>query len=373
MREEGDRMELAKDARTVFEPCCRATTIGSMPHRDAVRATDRMLAATPCIPSWVQLPRRSAQENVIVQFTEGLPGLRREGGRLFFDTESERFPRELEDFYAAYLAVVEEEREDALEYFRLSPDYVAGFWEMLTRLSSLADLVMPKGQVTGPITLGTNIFDVRGRFAYYDPVLRDILVKMVVMKARWQMRCFQKFAPSGMIFFDEPALLYFGSPLFITIGREDVVRDIDEVAAAVRAVGGISGIHCEENTDWSLLMETQIDLLDFDAYSHFRSIAMHVKKLRHFLERGGSLGWGIVPTLNREAAARETSDTLLERFERGLEELVAGGLDGEMAVRRSLITPTCGMGGILTEELAERVLLVLRDLSGNLRRRYAFE
>jgi hypothetical protein len=40
------------------------------------------------------------------------------------------------------------------------------------------------------------------------------------------------------------------------------------VIAAVHGHGGLTGIHGEENTDWSLLMETDLDILDFDAYDH---------------------------------------------------------------------------------------------------------
>ena len=69
-----------------FEPCCLATTIGSLPHTDAVRATRLMLRSTPEIPSWVQFPKRDFRENMMMQFTEGLPALIRDGDRISFST-----------------------------------------------------------------------------------------------------------------------------------------------------------------------------------------------------------------------------------------------------------------------------------------------
>jgi hypothetical protein len=175
-----------------------------------------------------------------------------------------------------------------------------------------------------------------------------------------------------MIFLDEPALVGFGSQVFITVSREDVIGDINEVVAAVHAQGALAGVHCEENTDWSLLMETDLDVLDFDAYDHMQAITLYPAELRAFLERGGSLGWGSVPTLDREAAATETLPSLLARFDRGLERLVSKGFDRRLLLRRALITPSCGAGGVLTEPLAERVLRLLRELSTTLRHRHGF-
>ena len=89
-------------------------------------------------------------------------------------------------------------------------------------------------------------------------------------------------------------------------------------------------------------------------------------------DRGGWLGWGIVPTLDRTAAASETIPSLLDRFDDGVEQLVRRGFDRELLLRRALITPSCGAGGVLTEPLAERVLDLLQQLSHTLRKRYGF-
>jgi hypothetical protein len=144
------------------------------------------------------------------------------------------------------------------------------------------------------------------------------------------------------------------------------------VAAAIHAQGGLAGVHCEANTDWSLLMEADLDILDFDAYDHMQAITLYPTELRAFLERGGSLGWGIVPTLDREAAATETVPSLLARFDEGVERLVRKGFERELLLRRALVTPSCGAGGVLTEPLAERVLGLLRQLSTALRKQHGF-
>ena len=154
---------------------------------------------------------------------------------------------------------------------------------------------MLKGQVTGPFTLGTNLLDQDRRCCYYDEQLRDVVVKSVAMKALWQLSRLSTFNLPAMIFLDEPALLGYGSQTFLTISREDVIHDINEVVAAIHGKGALAGVHCEANTDWSLLMDTELDILNFDAYDHRDSIGLYPTELGAFLERGGILSWAWFP------------------------------------------------------------------------------
>ncbi len=352
-----------------LEPCCLATTLGSLPHADVARGTALVLEHTPEIPSWVQFPRRRAEEKMLIQFTEGMPGLKRNGDRLFFDTAAPEFVDELTDFYGCYLAATENNDLAALDRFGLSPDYAAGLGELLAQWPAHAArraAVMVKGQVTGPFTLGTNLVDQDRRCAYYDNRLRDVVVKTLALKAAWQIERLASLGLPVLIFVDEPSLLGYGSQTFLTISREDVIHDVNEVVAAIHGRGALAGVHCEENTDWSLLMDTDLDILDFDAYDHLQGISLYPAELHAFVERGGWLGWGLVPTLDPQAAAHETVPSLLARFEAGIDRLAARGLAPDLLRRRALLTPSCG-AGVLSEALAERVLDLLQELSATLR------
>jgi hypothetical protein len=352
-----------------------ATTIGSLPHADAVRGTRLIFECTPQIPAWVQFPRRVWRENMMVQFTEGMPGLHENESKesVYFDTAASEFVDELIDFYSRYLAVTEEDNQAALETFGLSPQYAAGFSEFISQLNEHdTQPVMLKGQVTGPFTLGINLLDQNRRCAYYDDQLRDVIIKTVSLKAVWQMTKLREFGYPLMIFLDEPGLLGYGSQTLLTVSRDDVISDINAVVAAIHAQGGLAGVHCEANTDWSLLMETDLDILDFDAYDHMLTMTLYPEELQTFFDRGGSLGWGIIPTLDREAAATETVPSLIKRFEQGVESLVNRNFDREMLLCRTLLTPSCGAGGVLTEPLDERVMRLLHQLSVIVRDRYGF-
>ena len=354
-----------------FEPRCLPTTLGSLPHTDIAQATALLLAHTPEIPAWVQLPKRAWHENMLVQYLEGLPGIVEENERVYFDTSRPGYDDALTDFFSRYLAV-ESDDTDALESFAITPERSVGFPALMEALPKLIKPpVMVKGQVTGPFTWGTNLTDQNRRCVYYDEQLHDVIVKGVALKALWQIKHLSSCSAPVMIWMDEPALLGFGSSTFISISRQDVLRDLNEVAGAIHTAGALTGVHCEANTDWSLLMEADLDILDFDAYDHIEAITLYPDELRTFFNRGGSLGWGIVPTLNPQAAARETVESLLERFDAGVASLEAKGFARDLLLRRALITPSCG-AGTLTPALAERVLGLLRDLSATLRKREGF-
>jgi len=334
-----------------------------------------MFESTPEIPAWIQFPKRTYYEGMMIQFTEGMPALVKDEERIYFNTIAADFVEQLTDFYERYLTATENRNPEALDSFRLSPQYAAGFFEFMAQLPArlvLGTTLMLKGQVTGPVTLGINLLDQDGRCSYYDEQLHDVIIKTVRMKAMWQIAQLSVFRLPMVIFLDEPSLLGFGKQTFLTISREDVISDINEVTAAIHTEGGLAGIHCEENTDWSLLMETDLDILDFDAYDHLQPITLYPRELARFLERGGCLGWGIVPTLDREAAATESVSSLLLRFEDGIDQLVSKGFDRELLIRRALITPSCGAGVVLIEPLAERVLNLLQQISTTLRNRYGF-
>jgi len=342
--------------------------LGSLPHTDVVKGTALSLAATPEIPAWAQLPRRHPKEAMIVQFTEGMAGLREEGGRTFFDTKALGFEEELLGFYERYLGFQEGE-DEALAAFALSSEYAAGFPEFLRQLHKHpTPLVAVKGQVTGPFTLGTNLTDQDRRPSYYDDRLRDMMVKSVALKATWQIRELKPFCHRVIILIDEPGLVAFGSSTFTAISRQDVLGDLNQVASAIHAEGALAGVHCEANTDWSLLMEAELEILHFDAYDHFRVMTLYPEELAAFLERGGILGWGIVPTLDLEAAATETVESLEVKFEEQVGELERRGHEREALLSQTLLTPSCGMG-TMSEELAERALGLLKELSERLRER----
>ena len=187
-----------------FHPQCHPILIGSLPVADHQEAIAMVFQATPRVPVWPQLPVHP-QESMVAQFAPGMPGLREEDGRIYVDLGSGAFENELAAFYEEYLAVVEQSAPLETSRFVLG-DAAAGFYALKGRVAAKDPFVAIKGQVTGPITFGLGLKDQQGRAVYYDANARDAAVKLLAMKAAYQVRTFKDFPCPVIIFQDEPAL-----------------------------------------------------------------------------------------------------------------------------------------------------------------------
>ena len=350
-------------------PNCLATTIGSLPLDDAKEATKLILTYTSQIPAWVQLAKRP-KEGMIIQFTEGIPGLKWSNKKIYFDTDDPGFQDEVLRFYECYLAAVEEHSPTHLEKFSLTPHYAEGFRVLIEELNhGEYNPVAIKGQVTGPFTLATSLTDQDGKSAFYNPQLRDIIVKMISLKTKWQMQKLHSFGVPVIMSIDEPSLVGFGSSAYLGISGSDIQKDLNEIITLIHKENGYAGIHCCENTDWSMLLATEIDILSFDAYSFFDKLMLYSESIKEFIAREGILSWGLIPTSHPEKLKGETVDSLIGKWQSYVKQLADYNIDAEKVVRYSLITPSCGAGS-LSHEGSVRVLKLLKDVSEELRKLY---
>ena len=134
---------------------------------------------------------------------------------------------------------------------------------------------------------------------------------------------------------------------------------------AIRAAGGLSGIHVCGNSDWNVIIKTGVDILNFDAYAFGPRLSLYSKDVTALFERGGHIAWGIVPT-TLEELKRETCASLVERFRTGVRSLTAKGLAESLVLARSILTPSCGCGSLSIPE-AENVYALLCELRAALR------
>jgi hypothetical protein len=345
-----------------WQASAAATLIGSMPHHDRQQAVDLIVRQIPEIPVWPQLPVYP-QEQMMVQYLEGLPGLRTEQGRIFMQTEGADFERELLAFYEDYVALEAGEQDLATSRFQMGPETsktLRCFLDTLAPTASRCRAV--KGQVVGPFTLLSGLTDQNRRALLYDDRMTDLVAKHLALKARWQIEQLKPLGRPVILFLDEPALAGYGSSAFISISAEYVSSLLGEVIAAIQHAGALAGIHVCANTDWLLALRSSIDIINFDAYSYFDRFALYKDAFTAFLERGGVMAWGMVPTGDAQVILQETAEGLAQRWLEQVPGLLGGPATLDRVLAQSLFTPACGCGS-LSEPLAERVLSLTRELS----------
>lgn len=321
-----------------------ATGIGSLPHKDADEALDLIFRYLPHMPFWPQLVRRDAREGMIPQFSQNLP------------VKEE----ELEKFYEKAIG-------SDLDYFKITPEYASGLYRFHQRLSGEPELLEKIGyikcHITGPFTFAAGVKDEKGAALLHSPVYMQAVVKGLLMKALWQIEFFKKFGRKIVIFIDEPYLSAFGSA-YTPVNREDVVGVLSELAEGISAEGALCGIHCCGNTDWSMFTESRgVKIINFDAVGFLDKFVIYAEDLRKFLEAGGVICWGIVPT--QEFSGEETKELLIERLKQGVDSLAAKGIQKRLLSENLIISPSCGLGS-LDSSKAEKILGLLAGISQTL-------
>jgi hypothetical protein len=335
-----------------FKAGLRTLAAGSLPHTDPAVACDLMINNLD-VPTWPQLPRRDFLENMYVQYSERFPGIVVADERIYVERNGE-LETDLEQLYVAYLM-------DDLEYAALSAEYAAGLHHFLGL--ELAQATVIKGQVTGPISWGLMVADQDRKPILYDEVLAEAAAKHLRLKAEWMEQALRRLSPQTIVFVDEPYMSSYGSAI-VSLNEDQVISLLEEVFAGIK---GLKGIHCCGNTDWSLLLSTSVDILNVDAYDYAEALALYPDEVGAFLERGGIIAWGIVPTSDQ--VWDETVDSLLERFRDALSLLTSKGLAREDLLSSALIMPSCGCGSLSTET-AEQVLHLTSQVAQALQARY---
>lgn len=349
-----------------FHPDCLPILIGSLPVADHHEAADMVFQATPRIPVWAQLPVHH-EEGMVPQFAPGMPGLCQDEDRMYVDLSSDDFETDLAAFYEDYLAVTDNTASLETSRFALSAGVAEGFHVLRERARAMAPApVAIKGQVTGPITFGMGLKDDQGRAVYYDPNVRDVAVKLLALKAAYQVRVFKKLGCPVIVFLDEPALAGYGSSEMISISADEIAASLEEINEVIHSEGGLAGIHVCANTDWGLILGTSVDIVNFDTYSYFDRFLLYGAQVKQFIGRGGIIAWGLVPTGSAEALEAATVESLVRRWEGQCNDLVAIGVDRAQLLSQSLISPSCGVGSLSLAQ-AQKVLALTKAVSAHIR------
>jgi len=373
----GDTFEVEKKLSLNF------TGIGSLPFKDADAPKEAMDYVFECcsdFPYWAQLPHFKREEDMALQFTEGLLGLKfdEKECRYYFDDSTEDFFLGLENLFVDYETVVNSNSlaccEEILDKYKISKPYSNTMDIFISKLKeiSASNKKSPnftKGSVTGPFTFSTSFCDVEGKCAYYNETLREVIVKTLSLKALWQIKEFKKASPKSIpvIFMDEPSISQVGSCAFVTVKKDDVINMLKTISDDIKKFGALSGVHCCGKTDWDIAIESGVNIINFDAYFYAQSVGTYAKRLEKFIKNGGILSFGIVPTLDKDTLKDLTIEKLIDKFNDATEHLTCKNIDKTTILKHCFITPSCGCGS-LDVKLAKHALNLCSKLSETLKK-----
>jgi len=346
--------------------------IGSLPHKSAKDALDYVFELFKNTPFWPQLGNVDKKEDMIVQYTQNIPGIvyDKKCDKYFFEADSDKFFEDVETFYSDYELITSGEDVSLLDKYAITPPYSAAFGEFITRIDKTKPEFI-KGHVTGPFTFGVAICDRDGRCGFFDDTLRDIATKGLILKALWQIKEFKKHSPNSkiIIFVDEPAVCQYGTSAFVTVQKSQITETFEQVISAIQAEGALAGIHCCGKADWEMMIDVGFNILNLDAYLYAQNLALYPKKVDNFLRKGGYIAWGVVPTLDKDALEKMDIEKAVEIFKNAVAVLTSKGIDENLIIKQSVVSPSCGAGG-LDIALAKKAMKLTVELSEELNKKY---
>ncbi|CAN5841080.1 methionine synthase [soil metagenome] len=306
------------------------TGVGSLPHTDAGSAIAFVLAHDRGLPAAPTLPNRSPLEGMVAQAAWGVPGVTiGPGGSLTID-RSRMDP-------AAPVADPELAGEP--------------FLTLRAFFGAVADRPGPiKVQLTGPVTLGLVLHRAGA----------PLDLAMAVAGAAVRARCRSLLARldridqrTPLVVLDEPVLC-----TEVPLATDDVIDAISGALAAIEP-HAVTGLHCCGPADWRALLEAgpQVLSLPVDAGTTTAAGALCA-----FIEQGGWVAWGTVPT---DRPVGSDVGPLWRRLSAQWCDLVAAGCDPVQVRAQAIITPACGLAGHGLSQ-AERVMELTSRLAARM-------
>ena len=313
-----------------------ASSIGSLPHTDPRAASTFVLERQPRLPAAPSLPNRSGMERMVAQAAWGIAGI-------------------------GVLPDGSLELADAMPDPR-TPLTTAGidgepFVGLRAFLGAVAGRRAPiKLQLTGPVTLGIVLLNLG------VPAARAFAVAGAAVRARARtlVAAAQETAPMAplVVFVDEPGLtaaMHRDFPL-------EPNRTIDLVSSALATLEphAMTGLHCCGPADWLVVLQAGAQILSLPLES---GAVEHGGALGAFLEGGGHIAWGAVPTTGPLGSAPER---LWQQLSAEWCALTQAGCDPVRLREQAIVTPACGLA-THGEAQADLVLRLTNQVARRLR------
>jgi hypothetical protein len=324
-----------------------------MPHTDVDRALKMALSLD--IPFWPQLPNYSYYEDMYVQAAEHFPGIVLDIEKRTLRFSMDKFAEELEETLLRF---------DDSAMFDVSETYSSVYHRFLALDHS--DRPAIRGQLEGPISFGFNIIDQDERPIIFDDTVRPFMLEFMAKRINVQLARLKQLNANAFMFVDEPGLQFLFSAM-AGYGDLKAKGDLDQFFAQVDRP---RGIHLCGNPDWDFLLNLDLDVLSLDVYTNAEIFASYAGSIKKFLDRGGVIVWGIVPT-GFETFQKEDLPSMMQRLETVWQTLWGKGIDRDQMIARSMLSPaTCCLVNPDKERTVECAFTTVNRMAEELRERY---
>ena len=231
------------------------------------------------------------------------------------------------------------------------------FGSLRASLSSLIDHPGPiKWQFTGPVTLGQSL----ARAGVPTPVAFDVAVRTVRHHVRVIADAIASALPHRpqIVILDEPDLADLMDETFPI--APDTAIDLMSGALAAVERDAIVGLHCCADVPIAPLLAAGPQILSVPVSDRIADAAV---SLAHFVNSGGWVAWGVVPT---DGPLGRSIERWWKKLDAAWSSLVDAGADALRLRRQALVTPVCGLA-LHSEESAAIIMEQVGEVGQRIR------
>jgi hypothetical protein len=311
------------------------TGIGSLPHHNIDAALE--YAFQYSLPFLPQIPMRNPWEFSLPQGLEGLPGLRIESdGMPFVDMSvwvglAKPFDEKLGHAFERAMD------ESAFESFEpssaTSSSWQPFLWELQER-----NALRAKVQIVGPLTAQWSLRSTDGERVDSNPDIGRQIFQLILARALGMIRRLKTLGVTPLLFLDEPAFfVYNGENPHHLVG----MQQLRVLVQALQKEGALVGLHCCSNTQWAAVLGLGADFLSIDTALSLPSLLQAKEALLSYVEKGGRLSLGVVPTNAPKIFSHLSAESLMGSIQEVLSTEL--GSLSEKILSQALWTPACGL------------------------------
>ena len=332
--------------------------IANLPYEDITPCKHMMLRLYENIPFLAELPKMDKNDTILNRTIENIPGLKYKEKKLIIeDSTTSSFMKSAKELDKITNLI---EEGDLAAYSSSSP-----FWTMYTEMLKR---IRPKYTIVrliGPYSLADAIFNISTHTLLHDKDYRKYIIQAVTVKALWFLNKIKSFSPNTkpIILFEEEHLHKLSS---LKRNYDDITNDMitmtfSKVFQKIQKNGGLVGVQSFEKCNWQIILDSNVDLISFDAYNNPRSLNIIAEKLQKFLAKGGIVNWGIVPAKNENSIRILNLDTMQKIFTKAIENLANDGVSLDMLYQNSTVSVQTNLSNIPIL-FAEKAMMIANQL-----------
>lgn len=331
-----------------------------LPYNNSNSAMSAIIKLFENIPFLPDLTSVESNDTLLNITLSNVPCIVQRENRLFLEENSEykKYLRSLELTYNNL-------NEENIEHFRSDSVFMERYYKSIERIKPKETVI----RLYGPFSLFLSLSNVDCGQALMDQTLRKFVVHLYTLKATWFITNIYTLSPDTTPIFilEEPLLNKFSS---VKRKNENVDSRLlidlySKIFNRLHKFGALCGIQCFEKCDWKIAIDSNVDIISFDAFHNPNNLGIISAKVNEFLSKGGIINWGIVPMESADVLMKMNAETLYDRLEKTIDEVSRTGISYDLLKSRALVSVVGDIYGIPLI-FSEKALLLANKIASRL-------